>query len=100
VVVLGRIAFDTYLRIRRQQGWGWPAEPGRAAEAAPGGRPAGRERRKPAFGHGRVYTWGAGRPALIASYHPSRQNTNTGVLTESMFDEVFAAARLLLARGR
>jgi uracil-DNA glycosylase len=34
---------------------------------------------------------------LLPSYHCSRYNTNTGVLTESMFNDVFAAAARLVA---
>jgi uracil-DNA glycosylase family 4 len=37
-----------------------------------------------------------GRFQVLDSYHCSRYNTNTGRLTESMFDQVFAQARALL----
>jgi uracil-DNA glycosylase len=33
---------------------------------------------------------------VIASFHPSRQNTNTGKLTAAMFDAIFARAKTLL----
>jgi len=68
VITLGKIAFDTYLKTR-------------------GVKPL------PAFAHNRVYEFD---PIVLASYHPSRQNTNTGKLTEPMFDAVFAQARKLL----
>lgn len=44
------------------------------------------------FGHGKSYALGKLR--LIASYHCSRYNTNTGVLTEAMFDAVVKQAKL------
>lgn len=50
----------------------------------------------PAFGHGRC-TEIAPRIFLLDTYHPSRQNTNTGRLTESMLDDVMAKARELLS---
>jgi uracil-DNA glycosylase family 4 len=46
------------------------------------------------FAHGRVERL-PGRPVLLASYHPSRQNTNTGVLTRAMWRSVFARATRL-----
>ena len=43
------------------------------------------------FAHGARYR--AGALALIASYHCSRYNTNTGVLTEAMFDSAVKKAK-------
>jgi len=68
VVALGKIAFDTYCKTRG---------------IAP----------RPTFAHNRVYDFD---PMLVASYHPSRQNTSTGKLTEPMFDAVFARVHELL----
>jgi uracil-DNA glycosylase family 4 len=45
-----------------------------------------------AFAHGKRHAL-SDRLSLIDSYHCSRYNTNTGVLTEAMFDEVIAACR-------
>ena len=55
---------------------------------------------KPAFAHGAEYvaTNGARSVTVVATYHPSRQNTNTGVLTAPMFDRIFTRANELLAR--
>ena len=71
LVALGRIAFDACLRVIAE----------RAAVPAP----------RPAFGHGAVFRPASG-PALVASYHPSRQNTHTGRLTPRMLREVFRTA--------
>jgi uracil-DNA glycosylase family 4 len=52
----------------------------------------------PVFGHGietRVERPG-GTLVLLSSYHPSRQNTNTGVLTEAMLDTIFERTRRIL----
>jgi len=46
------------------------------------------------FGHAALHDLGAFR--LLDSYHCSRYNTNTGRLTEAMFDAIFAEARALL----
>lgn len=52
--------------------------------------------KRPKFGHGAEYDLGDGKPTLIVSYHPSRQNTQTGRLTKDMFHHVFARARELI----
>lgn len=57
----------------------------------------GQKRAAVPFGHGTVRD--VGRFRLFVSYHCSRYNTNTGVLTQSMFEEVFAAVRAYLDSG-
>jgi uracil-DNA glycosylase len=78
VVALGRIAFDGVLKVYRQRGLELPAMK---------------------FSHGAVFSLGAGQPQLVVSYHPSRQNTQTGRLTSEMFADVWRIARDLLVRG-
>jgi uracil-DNA glycosylase family 4 len=78
VIALGRIGREAWLRAT---GW-WD-------------RLAPRDR--PAFGHGAVSTLPDGT-VFIASYHPSRQNTNTGRLTREMWHATFREARRLLDR--
>ena len=86
VVALGRIAFDAALRLfeplRSSPNFGH----GAACEVRPR-CPAVVGTESPAPG---------GRLWLIASYHPSRQNTQTGRLTPAMFDRVWELARSLL----
>lgn len=45
------------------------------------------------FAHGRSFR--AGRYGVVCSYHPSRQNTQTGRLSREQFDSAFALARRL-----
>jgi len=78
VVALGRIAFDACWRVMA----------GRGAVMRP----------RPAFGHGLAYR-PPDVPAVLASYHPSRQNTNTGKLTARMLESVFRHARTLIERS-
>jgi uracil-DNA glycosylase len=75
VVCLGRIAFDGLL-----------AHAQRTGQAS--------TRSEFAFGHGAEYTLSGGLN-VIASFHPSLQNTNTGRLTRPMFLKVFKRARQL-----
>jgi uracil-DNA glycosylase len=51
---------------------------------------------KPKFTHGAEAK--AGAVILLGCYHPSQQNTFTGVLTPAMLDAVFQRARSLAAR--
>lgn len=50
------------------------------------------------FRHGSVYKI-AGRPVLVASYHPSRQNTQTGLLTRRMWSSILRRAVALAERS-
>lgn len=74
IVALGKVAFDAYWKLVAAQG------------VAP--------RPRPRFAHGFVFRVDD-VPALVASYHPSQQNTNTGRLTSHMLSNVFAKAKQL-----
>lgn len=88
VLCFGRIAFDAYLAALAARGTPWPGA-------------------RPAFAHDALHTprssaGGASPsplPLLVTSYHPSRQNTQTGRLTREMFHAVFARCRGILERG-
>ena len=70
IVALGRIAYESVLRIYSIRNLGWK------------------------FGHCASFRIENG-PWLVCSYHPSQQNTLTGKLTEPMFDEVWKLAKNL-----
>jgi len=67
IVALGRIAHETVAKVLKLRGSTVP------------------------FAHGAVHQ--AGRFKLYDSYHCSRYNTNTGVLTTEMFRKVFAKVK-------
>jgi uracil-DNA glycosylase len=77
ILCLGKIGFDAAWRLLASRG----------IVARP----------RPVFGHGTIHRTSG--PTVIGSYHPSRQNTNTGRLTPSMLASVFRLARREIDRS-
>jgi uracil-DNA glycosylase family 4 len=79
LVALGAIGFAAILKMLQARGFAF-------------------EGPKPVFSHGARYRARLGERVVevIASFHPSRQNTNTGKLTVPMFDSIFTSAREVL----
>lgn len=75
VVALGKIAYDAMSGILRERGYVIPSVN---------------------FGHGTFSQSNEGCMWLLGSYHPSRQNTQTGRLTVEMFDAIWNKVRVLL----
>jgi len=82
VLVLGRIAFEAYLRVVASQRGDFPP------------------RSTFNFAHGASFSLPGDLPRLFCSYHPSQQNTQTGRLTPAMFQKVLAEIRKFLAKER
>jgi len=80
VVALGKIGFDAYLAACAASGVAIP-------------------RPRPAFGHRCTHRLPNG-VTLIGSYHPSRQNTQTGRLTAPMLAAIFTSARRIIDTPR
>ena len=80
VLALGKLGFDSYLRVTKDQGLI---------------RPKG-----VVFGHRFRYELGPGFPTLFASYHPSPHNTYTGRLTHDDLVAVFQDVQEFLKQTR
>lgn len=78
VVALGKIGFDAYLNYLKRRG-------------------SLASKKVFVFKHGASYEMPDGK-VLLASYHPSNQNTQTGKLTRQMFVEIFQAAARIADR--
>ena len=74
VLALGQIAFQAALRAMAE---------------------LGAEGRRPKFKHGESYRLGPGLPLLVACYHPSPRNTNTGRLSMDQLTETLKKAKRL-----
>lgn len=75
VLLLGKIAFDSYISYLKYIGTELP--------------------KKLTFGHGKSYL--IGNTMIYASYHPSPRNTNTGNLSEGMFMSLLNTIKTYLA---
>jgi uracil-DNA glycosylase len=81
VLALGKIAWDAYLEMLKQEG-----------------RITSRAAYK--FAHGAVAEFAEGMPRLFGVYHPSQQNTQTGRVTEAMYAEVLREIDEFLGQPR
>ncbi len=77
IVALGSLAFHESLGLLREKFGIIPGE-------------------RPVFAHSQLYTFDDSMPWLLASYHPSRQNTQTGRLTQAMFADVWEKTKKLI----
>ncbi len=92
-VALGRIAFDAVWRLLARGPSRGPEGPRLRPKSQNGIKP---RMKKPAFEHGGVIRI-PGAPVIVCAYHPSRQNTHTGRLTQPMLRAAFRTAKRLAA---
>jgi len=79
VLALGKIAWDAYLEVLKQEG-------------------KITSRAKFVFGHAAEVTPVKDGPLLVGVYHPSQQNTQTGKVTAAMYAKVLNRVARILAR--
>ena len=80
MVALGKIGFDAYLNYLKRNG---------TVQSKAGYL----------FAHAARYSMPNG-VILLASYHPSNQNTSTGKLTAAMFETIFRDAQKIAGSAR
>lgn len=78
IIGLGKIGFDNAYTSTKELGWTDISK-------------------RPPFSHGAVVQLND-RLTLLGSYHPSQQNTFTGVLTQRMFNSIFSTTRRILLK--